>query len=303
MKMPDKIVSLGRKAMVKLNKHSPEILVVSGVVATVAGTVMACKATLHVEEIMNERDDTISNMEMLRDKNLDRPEEEQSYTLEMYDQDVRTLKFRTAGKLVRNYAPSAALLALGIGCFLGAYGVLKKRNIALTAAYNALTATFANYRARVVEELGKEKDQEFYYGKKEKVDVVDPETGEIVGKDLVNGEANMSPYHRFFDESSEYFVRNAEKNLFFLTQQQNWANDKLRQQGCLFLNEVYDMLGFPRTQIGALVGWVYGKDGKDQYVDFGITDASKPGVRDFVNGFENVVMLDFNVDGVIYDLL
>lgn len=301
MKMPAKLATFGKKIIVKLDKHSPEILMVSGVACVIGGTILACKATLHVEEIMNRRDEIELSMMELLNKNVNRPEKAQNYTSEMFDQDAITLKVKTAAQLIKNYAPSVGLITLGVGCFLGSYGILKKRNVALTAAYNALTTAFSNYRARVVEELGEEKDKEFYYGKKEKKQVVDPETGEIVEKDILNTDGYASPYHKFFDESSEYFVRNAEKNLFFLTNQQNWANDKLKQQGCLFLNEVYDMLGLPRTQIGAIVGWIYGKDGKDNYVDFGFRDITREKTRDFVNGYEDVVLLDFNVDGVIYD--
>lgn len=297
MKMPAKLATFGKKVLVKLDKHSPEILMVSGVACIVGGTILACKATLHVEEIMEERENSLSDIE----RALEDTDGNYNYTDEMFHQDIRTLKVRTAAKLVKNYVPSVGLITLGVGCFLGSYGILKKRNVALTAAYNALTTAFSNYRTRVIEELGEEKDKEFYYGKKEKKQVVDPETGEIVEKDILNTDGYTSPYHKFFDESSQYFVRNATQNLFFLTNQQNWANDKLKQQGCLFLNEVYDMLGLPRTQIGAIVGWIYGKDGKDNYVDFGFRDITREKTRDFVNGYEDVVLLDFNVDGVIYD--
>lgn len=293
MKMPAKLATFGKKIIVKLDKHSPEILMVSGVACVVGGTILACKATLHVEEIMEEREDSLNDIQTASGSS--------NYTPEMEAQDLRTLKVRTAAKLVKNYAPSVGLITLGVGCFLGSYGILKKRNVALTAAYNALTTAFSNYRARVVEEFGEEKDKEFYYGKKKKKQIVDPETGKIVEKDILNTDGYESPYHKFFDESSQYFVRNATQNLFFLTQQQNWANDKLKQQGCLFLNEVYDMLGLPRTQIGAIVGWIYGKDGKDNYVNFGFLNITREKTRDFVNGYEDVVLLDFNVDGVIYD--
>ena len=91
----------------------------------------------------------------------------------------------------------------------------------------------------------------------------------------------------------------------FLRAQQQYANDKLIAQGHLFLNEVYDMLGLPRTKAGAIVGWVYDDNNAvgDNFVDFGIYDVHRETARDFVNGYERSILLDFNVDGVIYDLI
>lgn len=111
-----------------------------------------------------------------------------------------------------------------------------------------------------------------------------------------------SPYAAFFDEQSAAWTKNPECNKMFLLQQQNFANEKLRARGYLFLNEVYDMLGLPRTRAGQLVGWCYDEHNPcgDNYVDFNIFDDHN---REFVNGFEKSVLLDFNVDGNILDRL
>ena len=61
------------------------------------------------------------------------------------------------------------------------------------------------------------------------------------------------------------------------------------------------MLGIPRSQAGAVVGWVLGEG--DDYIDFGMFDGNNMATRDFVNGYERSILLDFNVDGVIYDLI
>ena len=82
--------------------------------------------------------------------------------------------------------------------------------------------------------------------------------------------------------------------------QQTFFNDLLLSRGHLFLNEVYDQIGIDRTKAGQVVGWVVSKDG-DNFVDFGLFDGSTQEKRMFVNGHENSVLLDFNVDGVIYD--
>ena len=114
-----------------------------------------------------------------------------------------------------------------------------------------------------------------------------------------------SDYAKFFDVGNDNWQKDAEHNLWYLKQQQNWANDKLRSQGYLFLNDVYDLLGIPRTKAGQIVGWLYRPEdpSRDSYVDFGIYDYTKEVNRDFVNGYERTILLDFNVDGPIYDLI
>jgi hypothetical protein len=110
-----------------------------------------------------------------------------------------------------------------------------------------------------------------------------------------------SGYARFFDESSVQWRSDYTHNTFFLKTQQNYANDLLKIQGHVFLNEVYDLLGLPRSSAGALVGWVYeGDDIGDNYIDFGIF---APENVDALNGYVPRFLLDFNVDGVIYDAI
>lgn len=115
-------------------------------------------------------------------------------------------------------------------------------------------------------------------------------------------EVSVSQYARFFDENSPNWSKDVEYNLMFLKQQQDYANSRLKAEGFLYLNDVYDMLGIPRTKAGQLVGWIYNTDNPtgDNYVDFGLhTDMSS----EFVNGYKKTVLLDFNVDGNIWDLI
>jgi hypothetical protein len=85
----------------------------------------------------------------------------------------------------------------------------------------------------------------------------------------------------------------------FLQCQQNYFNQQLKARGHVFLNEIYDAIGLERSKAGTIVGWVTDGNG-DGYIDFGMfEDAS----RRFINGIEPSILLDFNVDGVIYDLI
>lgn len=114
---------------------------------------------------------------------------------------------------------------------------------------------------------------------------------------------DISPYARWFDRDCDnHKIRDSVYNLYFLRCQQNYANDKLRSRGYLFLNEVYDMIGIPRTRVGQVVGWVYDERNPvgDNFVDFGIYEDRNAA---FINGYVDKVLLDFNVDGNILDAL
>lgn len=290
----------------QFRKHSPEILMVAGVVGTVASTVLACKATLKVNEVLEEKKNTIDAIHTCLEN------ETIEYTEEDSKKDLTILYAQTGIKLVKLYAPAVILGALSITSIVAGHRILKKRNLALAAAYAVVDKGFKDYRKRVVERFGEQLDKELRYNLKAKEieEVVkDKDGNEKVEKKLVNVVDSENPlngvseYAKFFDEVSTNWSKDPEYNLMFLRRQQDWANEKLKATGYLFLNEVYDMLGIPRTQAGQVVGWIYDTKNPngDNYVDFGIYDVHSEAKRGFVNGVERSILLDFNVDGVIYD--
>lgn len=297
------------RAGLRLKKYSPEILVVVGVVGVVSSAVMACKATTKAGDILEEAREKLDNIHEAEELGKVR---DVDYTLEDAKKDTTIVYVRTGLKFAKLYGPSVILGALSITSILASNNILRKRNVALGAAYAAIDKSFKEYRGRVVERFGDAVDRELKYNiKAQKIDdiEVDPETGKekkvkktinVVGSDL-----ECSPYAKFFDEGSEYYEKDPERNLFFLRAEQNYANDKLRARGYLTLNEVYERLGIPTTKAGQIVGWVYDLDkpNGDNYVDFGIYDIYREKNRDFVNGYERSILLDFNVDGDILDLI
>ena len=305
----DLIDTIGRsfnKISFKLKKHSPEILVVTGVVGTVASTVMACKATTKVNDILDEAKDEIEKVHTV----MNAEEYADRYTAEDGKKDLAIIYAQTGVKLVKLYGPSVVLGALSLGSILASNNILRKRNVALAAAYTAIDNSFKEYRGRVVERFGKEVDRQLKYNIKAKdieETVVDENGKEKKTTTTVEVyDPNVtSDYARFFDEASPYWEKDSEYNLMFLKSQQAYANDKLKAQGYLFLNEVYDMLGIDRTKAGQVVGWVYNTENPigDNYVDFGIYDVTSRPKRAFVNGYERNILLDFNVDGNIWDLM
>lgn len=290
----------------KLKKHSPEILLAAGVVGVVASGVMACKATLKVEEII---DDAKHKIDTIHEVSAD-PTMAEKYSEEDSKKDLAIVYTQTAVKLVKLYGLSVALAGVSLGCIIGSNRILNKRNVALAAAYATVDKGFKEYRGRVIERFGKELDKELKYGIKakeiEEVSV-DEKGKEVSTKSTVEvmDPNSYSPYSIIFDDGNTGWDPDPELTKYFLIQQQNWANDRLKAKGHLFLNEVYDMLGAKRTKAGAQVGWVYDEKNPvgDNYVDFGIFDIYNPKSRDFVNGYEKVIVLDFNVDGVILDLI
>lgn len=291
------------KTEMLVKKYSPEILTGVGIVGAVSATVMACRATLKVNDIVEEYKTTMDNIEKV--KVMDGVD----YTEEDEKKDKFTLTVQTGVKFVKLYLPSAALGIFSITCLVSSNRILKKRNAALSAAYMTLDKSFKKYRENVIERFGEEVDKEMRYSiKTKKITEVD-ENGNEVEKEVKvidpNDPSNYSDYARFFDECSPYWEKDPEYNLMFLKSRQNYANDILRAKGRIFLNEVYDMLGIPKTKAGQVVGWVYDEKNPvgDNYVDFGIYDLDKERVRRFVNGDERNILLDFNVDGNIWELM
>lgn len=312
------------KATLKLKKHSPEILVVSGVVGTVASAVIACKATTKVHNIVEESKEDMHNLHLVAAaaglREMEDPTEEDNakialfaakqevkeYSKEDLKKDTTIIYAQTAMKFVKLYGPAVILGALSITGILAGHNITRKRNLALAAAYATVDKSFKDYRSRVVERFGEELDKELKYNIKSKEieETVTDEKGKekTVKKTLDVIDPNeISDYARFFDDGCIGWEKDAEHNLFFLKQQQNWANERLQKRGYLFLNEVYEMLGIPATRAGQQVGWIYDKNdpNKDNFVDFGIYDTNRPATRDFVNGYERTILLDFNVDGNI----
>lgn len=298
---------LMNKASLQFKKHSPEIFMVAGIAGTVASTVLACKATRKVDKILDETKNTINIIHAGMEVGNINGEE---YTQEDAKKDLTITYAQTGVKLAKLYAPAVVVGALSITGIVAGHKILKKRNIALAAAYAVVDKSFKDYRGRVVERFGEALDKELRYNIKAKEieEVVVDENGNQTIEKKTAYELDIpkhSEYAKFFDESCPDWQKNADYNLMFLRRQQDWANDKLKAQGYLFLNDVYDLLGIQKTPAGQVVGWIYDEKNPmgDNYVDFGIYDVTDERKRAFVNGFERSILLDFNVDGVIYEMI
>jgi hypothetical protein len=275
-------------------KHSPSILFATGIVGVVATAVFASKATLRLEDVLEKTEGNLSTSKELYES------KHQDYSLRDYRQDQVTVYLRGLGSVAKLYAPAISVGVISIACLTGSHKILTNRNAGLMAAYASLEKGFEKYRQRVSDEFGPEKELELRHG---------IETREVVREDkdgkkkteIVKVPAGMpSMYARFFDEYCKGWNKTPEYNLVFIRCQQNYLNDLLHARGHVMLNDAYDALGIDRSKAGCVVGWILDKD-SDNFIDFGVYDGDNERARDFVNGREGSILLDFNVSGVIYD--
>lgn len=293
------------KAEFTIKKNSPEILLGAGIVGFVGTIVLACRATCRADEVLEFHRRKIKDINDAKEIADADPEGEMSYDIEIYRQDKAVRYLKTTGSLAKLYAPTIAVGTLSLACILTSRNIMQKRYLGVVAAYNGLSAAFEEYRKRVRDEYGEGLDKHFRYGTtydelpvydengkktKEKEQVEKTETGMVIPND---------DSCRFFDSSNPNWDKNPTFSMMWLRGQQNILNDILHTRGHVFLNEVYDALGFPHTPQGAVLGWIDGEG--DNCIDFGLYDPNKESVRRFVNGVDNVIMLEFNHDGVIWD--
>ena len=279
-----KMAVAANKAIFKTRQHSPEICMIVGVVGTVGSAIWACVATRKLDDVMEDSHKKLDSVH--EDIKAIESGEESEYTMKDCKKSLTTVYLQTGWELTKLYGPSILLGALSIGSMITSNRILRQRNAALATAYMTVNKSFKEYRNRVVEKFGKGVDQELRYNIQhntmetvvqnedgtqtvvtEEYDVVDPNT--------------LSPYARIFDCGNTGWNDDPEQTLWFLRQQQNWADEKLKAQGYLYLNTVLEDLGFPKTKIGHEVGWIYDEKNPhgDNFVDFGIFDVNNSATR------------------------
>lgn len=295
------------RAGLLLKKRSPEILMGFGV-ATFVGTVaLACRSTLRAEEVLDFHKEKMKEIHEAKEIAEQDPQNELEYNEHLYRQDVGLQYLKTSVNMVRLYAAPLSLGVVSLGCFLTSFKIMKGRYLGVVACYEGLKTIHDTYRQRVREEYGEELDQHFRYGTEytmEKETVVDENGKKKTEKiKVANTDQNAlktpEDTSRFFDSSNRNWDRNPEFSMMFLRAQERYLNDLLQTRGHVFLNEVYEALGFDHTSKGAILGWVAGEG--DDWIHFGLNNQHRENVRRFVNGDENSILLEFNPQGVIYD--
>ena len=287
-----------------LKKHSPTILAVAGTVGVITSGVMACKASTKLSTILEEHEE---NVEKIHDY-VDEHGYSEDYTEKDGKKDITIVYTQTGIKFVKLYAPAVALGTISIAAMLGSNHILRKRNIALTAAYTTIERSFKSYRNRVIDRFGENLDEELLYNIKTKdveETVVDEDGKEKTIKKTVDivDINDIEDYSRLFYEGNPGWDPDPRFTMMFLKEQQRYANKLLKKRGYLFLNEVYKMLGFSIIPEGQYIGWIYDEENPigDNRVDFGLLDTEDIDTIRFFNGDERAVLLRFNHDGNILD--
>lgn len=291
--------ALAKQALMA-SKNSPQLLLGVGVVGMVGSTVLACRATLKLESVIDETQDMLDKARDSVGKQLT---DGGTYSAQDSKKDIAVVYVRGAFKIVKLYGPAIIVGSAAIFCLTKSHNILQQRNGALAAAYIAVDSAFKQYRARVIDKYGAQQDLEFRHASEE-VTVIDDQTGKIRTETRVApGEPSM--YARFFDQLCPSWSPQAEYNMIYLSHKQSYWNDILNTRGHVFLNEVYDGLGLPMTKAGAVTGWLRDTklSGGDGYIDFGIWHRGTQETINFVNGREGAILLDFNVDGLVYNLI
>jgi len=279
--------NLGRGAVL-IKKHSPNILIVSGFAGVIGSFIWAIMQAEKQVKMCDIRDRKI----------IEYTDESGNISKDI----LKEVKIEYAANIARIYAGPVLLLTVSLAGIGLSHKIMSGRNAALTVALTAIQEKFQQYRARIREEYGEEKEEEIMKGKKT---VIMDKDGGIEEIKFENG---LTVFSKVFDENCEHYTKDPEANRVTILGIQNYFNNRLVTWGHVFLNEVYDELGFPRTETGSLYGWVYNeKEAPDGHIDFGIYNlrnqpkAVKDKKVDFINGYERSIWLDFNVDGLVYN--
>lgn len=259
----------------KLSKYSPQILTAVGIAGLVTAGIIAAKNTLKLEETLDTSRDRLDIVKQ-------HPDATQA--------DVNKAYLRNTADLVKLYWVPVTLATGSAVAILVGHNILHKRNLALVAAYKGLEQAFSEYRKRVVDEYGAETDEKFRYGIRDVTEV--GEDGKKVKSQIVD--SSSGDYIMDFGPDNDNWSGNHEHNLFFVTRAQNYFNDKLQAHGHVFLQDVTRHLGIADSKVGAVTGWVYSVGSGDDYIDFGIKD---------MQDSHGYILFNFNVDGVILDLI
>lgn len=304
---------IGLKFKFGLKRKAPDILFTSGVALVIGGTVAACVKTPKVVEIVEDAKDELDYIKNeYENESVEVNSESVSMSKAEYQKELIKVYSKTAGKVAVELAPAIALEAGGIILLTKSHRILKNEKAAAAAMAAGFKKAYDSLYSNVKEKYGKEEADRMKFGVKQ------VECEEVVGKTkdgkdkvkkvteevIFDNPCEYSPYARFFDETCEgFYADNPNYNLKFLLDVQCMMNDKLKKDKFVFLNDVYGALGMEKVfPEGQTHGWLYdnSKSEGDNFIDFGIHNYKRPNRR-FVNGYEPIVLLDFNCEGNIID--
>lgn len=308
-----------RKVVMKTNNAAPTIAFCAGAVGSVASLYLMWRAARKHDDVICDAQDLIE--EVHDKKPVEGEENEEALPINQYRTELVKAYIKAGFKIGKLYAPVAIVEVGSIALMSLGYGGLSKRYTGTLAALTLVEHEYSAYRKRVIDALGEDADREFRFGLKKKefeVPVLDengnqkldkngkPKTKKVV-KCTLNEDDELrlegySMYARIFDkEHCKQFdggpddMATSYYNRTFLIKAQEYFNMLLKFKGTIFLNEVYDYLGYERTQAGQEVGWHYDPDYPtgDNKIEF-------IPIEYYSEKYQaESIILDFNVDGEV----
>lgn len=299
-----------RSLKIKAVKSSPTILLFAGIGTGLFAGYKACKATLKAEKIYHSYKEKRNIIEMVHDNSANaetvRLYDVEEYTEEDYAKDVRDTNVKLVVDMIKTYAVPALLASAAVSMITGSHVIMHKRCTALTGTVISLTEALRQYRKNVVDELGEEADHRFANSIKE-IEIEDPETKEK--KKVKKSINNKNPFAFWFgptyiDQYGEecrnpHWSNDASCNLLQLRIFRNHLSERLKTNESLFVNEVFDTFGRPRSSDGAQYGWIYEPNNKfgDNEVLFRVNEEEV--MEKYRRGITEPILIDLNVDGYI----
>lgn len=243
--MFEKIVQIGSKIGTHFAKHGHTYLAVAGAAGTVGTIALTVKATRQMDELSAKYKETEETI--LTHQEGHEPAE--------VDADLKQNKVAYVVGSIKIVAPVVALGLASLGCFALSWGISSRRFKVLASAYSLLKLEYDKYREVVREDVGEEKEREYYTTTQERV-VQELETVQKVDKFNLHG---------FWLEESEEFARDdASYNSALTANAKRKCDDIIGRDGYILINQVREAHKAPRIKDGNEWGWTIG-DGFDLY--------------------------------------
>lgn len=164
MQIGNAISKVGLKLTAKLGKtgiilkaKSPELLIGAGILLVAGGTYLACRATAKAKDVIEARNIEVDEVRYREAEELEKldpecTEQEIKVIRKETKSDIFVANVRCAWGITKLYVPAIALEAAGIGCFLASHGIMRKRNAALMAAYEATDKAYKRLKEKQSQE-------------------------------------------------------------------------------------------------------------------------------------------------------
>ena len=216
MSLPPIVKSLG----VIVKEHSPQILTALGAAGVVTTTILAVKATP-------------AALEAIREEEAHRSIEEPNYILNNKE------RVQVAWK---HYIPAASMGIVTIACVVSANSINLRRNAAILSAYSLTERVFTDYKEKIAQTFGPEKEFEIRQEIAREKATTQHESIVMVGTE------DFLCYDSYCDR---WFESTLEK----IRKAENDVNRDILNEGFASLNDFYTALGLAPNLLGDNVGW------------------------------------------------